>query len=468
MAGVKDLRVDYDGLNYEQYNTVIGRVLEYFVSLPYSPDQTRALLQPGKGKVAVVRKVAIPGSNDYITSPAPSPSDNVGILYLRDSTNTTIHTLPFLLFNRTPALGAGAEQALPDRGLMWEPSVPFVIPEGWSLSYVNGSAGLASIMVLGAEMDKQEAIAHGYNCSPQALQANRPWIANGSIFSTANLTTLAAGRAGYAIQITDIVVRIQPQVLSGAAFCSVTLAYDDDGAGTGAQTIDVFYNSNLSESRQWVIRPNIYIPAGKYLTCKLNNVENAGRASIVVLGRYVPSADVPAGRWWAYTTPTKPGSGAGGWTLGNQASSVVKAAPGVGYRHIIEGFHIDASKDNTATSDIVLAALTFGSNSSPAAGLLRIAALGNSNSNTPITPIFMLGSHDQQFQFTLDQEHIKIPGNVAVRFDAMATAQSLLASPAASDADLANLTCLCWGRTVDDDSRTNIAANFQGSNTAGT
>jgi hypothetical protein len=441
----------------------------------YIAGQTNTLITPKLGQVHVITKIVCWLQAEQLTSPGANPSNDALDLLWIDPAGTTRETLSIFAPDRL--LGAGALQANNDASFTWEPSMPLIVPVGWKVSVTAHSGAAttqgASIMAFGFKMDPAEAVANGLNvdggvfpagsadfgnsgaATTAPTQANRQWIQTGAILN-AGVTRLVAGKAGYGIEITDILCRFS--AISGTN-TSVELRKTD---GTPifrwvqtAVTGDVVHKQ---------IKCSIFLdpldggsPIAAGTASSPNAVTNAygqqlqgnqfsygidvsvtnltSRGSIILIGRYVRWNEIPNDAWWVNVQ--------GGFATANLSPPInrpIKTAPGKGRRHIIQGVDFSAGKDSTAPSTGQLYSLVTTAAAAPTGS---ISEIGQTVTLRNITPPFVLKSQNQQTNFTIDDVEMPCPDNWLI----FSSFQGDPFSTPPADGDMIDSSVTVWGRT---------------------
>ena len=411
------------------------------------------IAQADKGQCLLCRKIVVPTGANQDTSPVTSGWQTILLI---DGGGVTRYTLPFFNFSRDNSFGAAGLQAVPDRPYVWEPQMPLIVPSTWK---ANASAGVPaggdafqinSIGIFGMQLADTDARTLGFQpafgnaAQDTAGVLNYRTIQNGDAFTNTGNVTLAPAIVGKRILVTDILCRLQPT--AGAALVRL-----EDTAGA---IIKNFAATNKADFRQWDIKPKVYLPDGVGLRINVSaNAQNRG--SIVVLGRYVDTADVPRNAWHAHITTGFPSpnatffSGGAGVLAGRRSVGILKAAPGRGYKHIVEGYAADISKDATSPSTELWAAFTTGD----ATGATLITDAGGTTRKL-LSPIFNAGSHDQDASLIVDNLNVScVPSVGAVLFE-MTAMTNIGGDVVNADADIDSLSVLCWGRTVEGHDKT--------------
>lgn len=437
----QSLSLDLDGLALPGYSNFSGMPRSNGFNTPY------LLAAPPAGQVAIIHKILVVSHGNTSTSPTASPgSAHLAYSFLRMTRSASNIDLFFHAFDKLPTLGTADEQAQPTLPTVWEPRMPLVVPPLWTLSGVTAGEAGTCPGVVGVYMSDHEARQLGYDCQDAVAQTGRNWIAASSNNLASSDVTLAAARTGYSIQITDVFMRLMPQTTSA----TITLK---DSAGA---VIFVYKHDNRTSPGQVVLKPNIYLAddVGLVTAASTNAINNG---SIIVLGRYVRNQEKPRDRWWAYVEPTIPSPGAPADGLGNKANTTLKAAPGVGREHVVEGYYINASRDSTSPDDQVLtnaitAAITVGT---PA----TFGAAGNTITNKALSPAILLGSQGYETDIVLDEVALRCPPNAQINWEARA-----ILSPTGTNSHIDGWSVLIWGRTREATRASTDSSNLQGAN----
>jgi hypothetical protein len=414
------------------------------------------------GKVAIVTKVVV--NAQATASGSPLLNDWIS-LKLYNNADVLQDQMPIFLFNKNE--GAGELQAQNNVCLEWEPRQPIVIPDGWELRVggmednsgvftPGGSTCPTVVMVFAVQMDPQDARTLGFNVENSSTAAERFWIQTGSHCGTAHASpgldeTLVAQRLGYSVEITDILVRIQPST----ALATITLT--EDGGAAPGKTIFEFYNDNPTDPFQRILRPRIFLEddAGIAINVSANA---ADRSSVIVIGRYVRNEDKPANAFWAQVGPARltqaevsPGgrwAGEGitlnyGDKIPGSDTRRTAVAAGKGRKHVVEGFEIGMRRDSTASNfgiadlDTAVAYALSSGNVSATGNLIQ-----GPRTSQGISPIFLAQGAYQMTAFGVSEVNIPLLEDSALIFEQqIPTVHTPVGSP------VEDWSCTVWGRT---------------------
>ena len=418
-----------------------------------SSSEVGALVAPTAGQVAIVtRIVGNPSANaSSLLTPAPAAQ-----LSLISPGAAVTEALKVQIFNRHPGFGAAQElRSPPDTRFDWSPSSGLVVPSGWTLYSFTDSTQGQGFSAYGYLISEGDARELGYDVTTTALQTGRRWIQTG-LAATNGTQTLIAARTGMAIQILDIYARLQP--IDGGTTAKMTLQQTD------GDTIMDFINQSRANLSEWKMSPGIYLEPGVGLRL-IGNAGSGGRGSVIVIARYVDSADVPGNVWWSYKVPALPTPAgftpdAAGFTRAQNTrmtafypkSNTTKNEAGKGYNHIVEGYSVSGAKTNASPSDLINYALIVNS-TTPQTQTLGVNGLV-AVSAYQITHTIGFGGVDMTSNAYIDQVNIPVPQDQAVWFTALNVD---LGGAFASDADISQWSCTVWGRTV---ASTRKADNF--------
>jgi hypothetical protein len=377
-------------------------------------------------------------------------------------------TLKAVAFNRHLAFGAANDlRSQPDIQFDWEPSVPLVVPSGWSLVSATASDQGQAFSCYGYLISDGDARELGFDVSTASAQTDRRWIQTG-LAATNGTQTLIAARTGMSIQILDIYARLQPE--QGGTTAKMTLQQTD------GDTVMDFINHCRANTSEWKLSPGIYLEPG----VGLRLIGNAGvvgasgpRGTVVVIARYVDSADVPGNAWWSYTVPVPPTPATFTPTVGvgtarnrntrtscfYPRSNTSKAEAGAGYAHILQGYSLTAQKTNASPSDLIFCALATDTTTPGNTDTVGQSTLSLSASLYQISHTFGFGGAEQTLNASLDNVNIPIPAGQAIWFTAF---NWDLAGAIAADADVSQWSLTCWGRTEACTRKSTDLAHYQG------
>lgn len=398
---------------------------------------TGVLISARKGQVQLITKLVNWTQGARVTSPSAAPiSDTVNMLLI-DGGGTTRETLSIHCPVKVPNLFAGAQQANNDRPIIWEPSMPIIVPEGWRVDVTSDSTQGASIQAFGLKMDPAEARGLGLNVEETAgAQSVRTWIQTGAIMAGSGATVrLVPVRAGYGFEITDILCRFQ--AISGTNG-AVDLRKSD-----GTVIFHWVQSQVTGEPVDKIIKTSIFIdPAdgGSPITTGygLDLVPSGTNVlgTIIILGRYIKADRMPNDAWWAFAT-----GGFATATFTPMQLRTMKAPPGKARALIMQGCDWSIGRDTTAPgggSFFSLAAAA--SAASLATG--TISETSNINLRNIVGP-FLIESQSQQTNFTIDDVEMPLPENWGLF---QLSQVDPLATPPA-DGDTVDMGVTVWGRT---------------------
>lgn len=400
---------------------VEGKSFNICRNLYLNGGNTSTYVSADKTKVRLITRIACWTQAGIETSPSGTTSSATNtIMYLKDSTGTTRETLPLHApsqWGGTSMTAGLATQANNDRTLIWEPLHPLVIPEGWSLAIGMDTTAAASqsvsLWMQAFEMDVHEARALGYPCSPDdgasSTTTARRWIQTGTQVPAASNTVVTGhGNAstGDYIRIDDIVVRMNPSTV-GTGGEWIELRESDDSV--------IFRwtkSAKTGEPLEKIIRGPIYTKTrgnGLKVVASSTNVYNQKTTSIIIVGEFVSSK--PENSWYAYKNPTisSPAYQTNGTV--NVVATVLKSAPGLGLRHVVEGvdFSGGAADVMNAVSGVVA---TISSGTSADTSILAPSA-----NNIVILPTWAMASKLQQTNFTIDRSNMPTKENANIYFE---------------------------------------------------
>lgn len=383
-------------------------------------------------------------SRVHFTSPAsPETTNNRDIIVLKLFDDPFAGTARESMFIFCPAhnLGGSPLSARDHYSWVWEPKAPIVIPSNWRLTAdwvapVTFESPPISVLVYGARMDANEARTLGYDVSSASLQADRGWIQRGLAPTSDTTTNLIPVKAGYSVYISDVLMIASPAVANATVQLETSDGRDIFRWVTGAlQGIPIIRH----------VKCNIYVDqasAGSPVTngygVQVTSTNMANRFSIVVLGRYVPTGDVPRNNWWSCVSPAIP-TASQAPTLGR----TVKARPGKGSQHVVEGYEVSMVRDHSSPLSINLFALTYGT-TIPGGGNATNFTLGG---NVLLSQAFSLFGRDEMLNTGLHDVMIEAAEDAAIFFESQGGTSGLGTPAAAGDIIDASLTV--WGQTID-------------------
>ena len=437
-------------------------------------DSPMQVVAPGPGRVAIITKICgnIAGARGNQGGTAPyvrtfeSPEDGrVARLAFRNIATASPAYMPILCWDKASEVdGTPAVSAIPDAPLVWEPRHPIVVPESWDMSLWTNTSNGSGLMAYGYTLETQDARAMGFPVGNEQSPIGAPFkelVYDGAVVSDATVDLVPAV-PGFSIQILDILVRLQPNALGGAA---ITIA-DESG------TIFKFVNDNMRTHGEWKFSPGLYARASEKLTVT-GDAQSEGRGTVAIIARYVPNDEVPGDHFWSYLDPAvpSPDSLAGilqtikressTFTLNYPRRAETETTPGNGRRHHVEGFTISASKDSTATSDLLWFAITTGA----ASDSVKHELAESTTSNDLICPPVQLGGPYQGATLTVDNINVPCrPNDGQILFEALATAGTLLLTPA-GEGDVRDWSATIWGRTLPTEQPTSPNPHFFGGTT---
>lgn len=428
------------------------------VGMPRSgvANETPALIPAvEKGKVAIIKKLIVANQGNLVTSPS-SPGAQSGTAISQANLlfgigGSTKILVPFLGFARNPTMGAGDIQALPVVDTVWEPKGQIVLPETWDLRSQTAATSSGGIGVVYQSHFVETAKQLGYSAglTPPTSSAGGPplawvgdWVFAGVLPNATSAQVLAGARTGFSFHVTDIFIRCQPQTLGA------TVSIQD----TNNANIYIMQHDSRNDPGQQMLKVDLWLPndLGLQVVASTNAV---GHCSVAIIGHYVPNIDKPSDAWYSFVQPQKPSPTTLADGIGNRAASTVKAAPGKGYRHIVNGYAYSLSRTATVGGDGVACALTVGTASATfGAG---VSAIGPGNN--ALSPVVQLGSQNQTVHGHLDEVNIPCPENQAIFWES----RSIL-SPSNTEAEIDGWGVLVWGRTREAFGNPSYTANFTG------
>jgi hypothetical protein len=445
------------------------------------PITSMRMLTVPKGKVGIITRLVgnaagviagVPNNAPfYLRAPTmATPATSTTQFYQSwaaggGSPSTHFPHFPFFNFDRNEQIfGTPSLSLPPDVQLDWAPRHPIVIPSQSEFGISQGSYIGNKVMAYGYIVDESDARSMGF----EVTDRGSPLVSFNRLIQTGRVATdgaqdLVAARTGQCIQILDIYVRLQPLTAGASA---LTLA-DTDG-----NVVFKFRSDSQANMIEQKFSPGIYLPSGKKLTLT-GDARSAGRGTVCIIGRYVDAADVPPNHFWSYLEPAFPSPGgatvaiigkrvSSTFTLKYVGPSTTATTPGVGRRHVVEGFSFSATKDSTSTSDHVLFAVTTGTTG----GNIGFGLGSLTQVNNPIGPIMTLSLPFQSVNLSVDQINVPCVANTGlILFDSVATAGTLLGTPA-GEGDITGWGCTVWGRTVPTERATTDNPQFDGGITA--
>lgn len=443
-------------------------------------DATFALVEVPTGKCAIITRIvgiggsAIPGvggTAPYYTAPTAAtpvgtPDDRMNLALTYDAEVSPVGwsvTLPLLMFERNTAyyLATPDMYAPFDAKIDWTPSYPIVIPSGGALNVLQTNAIGSKVACYGYMLEEQDARAMGFDIEHSGSPSTgfRQVITTGRTAKT-TAQDLVLGKTGYCIQILDIWVRIQPNI-GGVATAQLK---DETG-----NIVFEWHNDSRTQPLDIQISPGIYMTAGEKITFT-GNAAADNRCTIIVNCRYVEQSEVPENCFWGFVDPARPSptSTQIAGTAGKEQSSTITlnyagpgttgTTPGQGRRHVVEGYNISASKDSTATSDLVWFGITTGASG----GSVGFAFGSVTHDNNLISPIVTLAAPFQTANLAVDRINVPCVANTGlIMVDVCGVAGSLIATPA-GEGDIADWGITVWGRTEPTEKLATDNPQFQG------
>lgn len=452
-----------------------------------------AVVSCGAGEVAIITKIVwslLPGSD---TSPGSGDQGSVHSCALYDENgDITGETMYFLSHQKVDTVNwspsapeASWLSAPPNSPLIWEPEMPLIIPPGHTLRAIqDGATSMAggNPVCYGYMTDIGTARTLGFAVGTQ--DATYKAITDGLITTTelknhtgfrgtlvyntiaSSVQTIVPGRAGYCVQVVDVVIRAQP--MSGGS--TTRTAKLLPGAGTTATILEIlgatdtpFFvasNNNHSEMAEWMFTPKAYLEEGDGLY--LYTPDDC-RCSVTVTYRYVPMAEVPQGSFWGYKNITPAGAntntvgtsslytdGSTDMTLfyaGKEAagySTTTATSPGTGYQHVVESYAFAVQKDPTIPGDRCYFALTEGTS----AGNVGLSGSGLTTTNKLISPIWCAGGHNQLIALAIDGLNVPCLKDTGVIRLEMTGRGASTSTPAQNDLDIDEFHVFVSGRTI--------------------
>lgn len=432
---------------------------------------SQKVLLAARKTVRILTKIVVFTQGAVVTSPGGgaggSTADTTNLILVDNGgTPTARATLPFLVPNHLLGIiqsPGRAQQANNDRTIVWEPLKPLVIPEGWRLDVITDSTSTVNVFCYGFEMEVNDFRRLGYNCANDsgASPSDRLWIQTGAIANVDTQQTLVTAKAQKQVMISDIVVRIQPNVIT--TFDSMTLV-EVDTSGTLGGDKNIFKwtcSAVTGEPVDHIIRGPIYLTKGNGLKVTYTSGVGASpsgtgqtpRGTIIVLGEFLEPNQCPQNFFYAQSTPRVPTPSDAGATAISVFSTTLVAAPAKGRCHVVEGIDVSVG-GGTVNASVVgnVLAITTGTADTGAAA----TAIGATS--VLLTPAFLAGSACQQTNFTIDRVAMECPEATAIRFES----QAILSTPTAGQ-DVADLSATVWGRTIETTRAAADTAMFQGS-----
>lgn len=440
-----------------------------------STASTPTVVATQAGEVAIITKIVCTGYPNKETSPGFNDDDEEtnGLFLYDENSDLTLEGLSFLRFRRNDLLFEGAQtpswrSAVPCKPIVWEPEQPLVIPPKHTLrSSMNSNMAGGCFACYGYVVDQDTARSLGFSTNTQDLsysnKLNRQGF-RGAIIASVDVSKayweLIPAITGYAIQIIDVHVRMQP--IAHAPTNIIYAYYGAAGNFLDQNYIMQFVNNNPGDMAEWSFSPGIYLPADKsFFFGRFNPSlsDSAASGSVNVTYRYVPSSEVPQDQWWSYIQPSLPTPSTGSIGTNDlftaistdvvpfypgKSSQPSTSNPGNGKQHIVEGFCFSAQKDTTVASSQLYWALTTGTSTT---GTIGVASSGLTTTNYLISPIIALSSHDQMLAMAVDGLAVPcVPDSGLVLIDTTATGP---VNTPVTNLQVDEWNCLVWGRTID-------------------
>lgn len=407
----------------------------------------------GSDTAFAITKVIISTQGAATTS---SQVNDTTDLLLVDEGGTTRGTLSFLTPHRNPAIFSPVmTQTLPNGNLVWEPVTPLFVPPNWSLQAQNDATQACEVMAFGFNISESDARALGYDVTNVGSPTTaHNWFCEGAKPSSDTTTVLVTRRAGYAIRIDDIVMRMMPATASGTV-ATVKLQKSD-----GTSLFEWGANGDNGEPIDKIIRGPIYLdpadggsPISNGYGLNVTSTNCAGRFTIVVKGAFIPYKDVPDDVWFARVTPSVPTPATGlvaaaANLAGNAVATTIKAAPGKGRQLIVEGIDFSACKDATVASGTVSTLLGTGT-AADAAGVTIIPGSQSYNSAlVPLIATLSLNSHHQRKNITVDRVNLPCGDNkmLLIETGVYNFLNAVITPVSATTGDFDHFSVTCWGR----------------------
>lgn len=350
--------------------------------------------------------------------------------------------------------------AIPDRPICWEPAHPIIVPSKGSAYSLQTSATAGGFALYGYMLSNGDAATLGLETSTLASNASGRRICYAAIDISSTDTEIAPARTGYSIKILDVSYRSNPRAHTLSTFARIYENVDNAATyspGGGDQTVFLFSNDNPDVS-EVNFSPGIYLTSGTSLRAVGSGTAAAMMASINVIFEYVPDRDIPRNHWWVCAQPVLPTPATG--TIGTGSlvtaesttlslyypySGDTKTIPNKGLQHVVEGVLWSLQKDEDATSDHVVWALTTGT----AGGNLGLSSYALTQTNYLITPIMMAGGHNMNHTGAIDELRVPCPKDTGiVMVDSMAVGADLISTPSATGNNILNWAVTAWGETV--------------------